>query len=284
MAGRLNRVVQILEEGGVAFGTFLVPGSISDAIWASTAPYDFVSFELEHNAFDLSDLRLSLQFLLDRRQIAESGSVAPRPVPMTRVPLNGREQGEWMIKQVLDIGVYGVIFPMINTAADAVHALQASRYTQITGAADAQPVGRRGHAPNNAMRYWGLSQPDYFARADVWPLDPQGEILPIMQCETIETVENLPDLLRAVPKPGVILISESDLSVSMGCGGEVTTDVQRAAARALATCHQFGVPAGNPNCTPQNIEQRIADGFRLLALPAARDLSLLKQGQAAAGR
>jgi 4-hydroxy-2-oxoheptanedioate aldolase len=282
--GRLNKVIGLLEQGKVAFGTFLPPGSIPDAMWASTTPYDFVSFEMEHSAFNLTDLRISLQFLLDRRQLVTGGTLAPSPVPMVRLPLNGREQGEWMIKQVLDIGVYWIIFHMINTAADAIHALRAARYTQLREAADAEPVGRRGHAPDNAMRYWGLSQPEYFARADVWPLDPLGEILPILQCETIEAVEQLPELLRQVPKPGVILISESDLSVSMGLGGAVTDEVQAAVQRALSICKAHGVPTGNPNNRPHNIAQRIADGFQLLALPAARDLSLLDQGLAAASR
>jgi 2-keto-3-deoxy-L-rhamnonate aldolase RhmA len=90
--------------------------------------------------------------------------------------------------------------------------------------------------------------------------------------------------LRAVPKPGVILISESDLSVSMGLGGAITEEVTAAVGRALAVCRAHGVPAGNPNNRPHTIEQRIADGFTFLALPAARDLSLLEQGLTAAGR
>ena len=83
----------------------------------------------------------------------------------------GREQSQWIVKQVLDIGVYGIVFPMINTPEDAVAALQAARYIQAEDAPDQEPVGRRGHAPGNALRYWGLDQPEYFDRADVWPLE-----------------------------------------------------------------------------------------------------------------
>jgi 4-hydroxy-2-oxoheptanedioate aldolase len=85
---------------------------------------------------------------------------------------------------VLDCGVYGIVFPMINTVEDAEHALQASRYIQARGAEDAAPVGRRGHAPANAIRCWGITQSEYYDKADVRPLDPRGEILPILQCET----------------------------------------------------------------------------------------------------
>ena len=66
--------------------------------------------------------------------------------------------------------------------------------------------------------------------------------------------------------------------------GQITGEVHAALQRALATCRAHGVPAGSPNNQPHNIEQRITDGFRFLALAAARDLSLLHQGRAAAGR
>ena len=96
-----------------------------------------------------------------------------------RVPINGRERNNWLIKQVLDIGVYGIVCPMINTPENS---LKAMHYIQARGAADKEPVGMRGHAPNNAVRYWGVSGEEYFVKADVWPIDPDGEILPILQC------------------------------------------------------------------------------------------------------
>jgi 4-hydroxy-2-oxoheptanedioate aldolase len=282
--GRLNKVIGLLETGQVAFGCFMPAGSIPDAVWISTSPYDFVVYELEHNPFDLGDLRLSLQFMLNRRQILESRTLAPAVVPFVRIPVNGREHSEWIIKQVLDIGVYGIVFPMINTVEDAWHALQASRYVQAKGAPDAEPVGRRGHAPGNAMRYWGLTQPEYFERADVWPLDPQGEILPVLQCETEQAIVNLPRILAEVKKPGLILISESDLSVSMGYRGVRTPEVEAAVQEAVATCRRYGVPYGSPQANAANIEQRIRDGFQFLMLGPGRDLSTLEKGRAAAGR
>ncbi len=58
--------------------------------------------------------------MLDRRELAEAGSIAPKVAPLVRVPANGREQSQWIAKQVLDQGVYGIVFPMINTPEDAV--------------------------------------------------------------------------------------------------------------------------------------------------------------------
>ncbi|MBI3970610.1 MAG: aldolase [Chloroflexi bacterium] len=286
-AGRLNKVIELIEQGRTAFGTFLPATSIPDAVWASTSPYDFVVFELEHDTFDLAGLRLSLQYLLDRRRIAAgalAGRLGPDVVPFVRVPRNGRERDDWVIKQVLDIGVYGIVFPMVNTPEDVRHILAAMRYPQAQSAADQAPAGRRGYSPENAERYWGLDGQTYFDRADVWPLDPQGELLPVLQCETVEGVENLPAICRDVRTPGLILISTGDLSVSMGYRGAYTLEVEAMVQRAALVCEEYGVPYGTPHVTPENIEERAAAGFHLLMCGAQRDVSTLLRGLASAGR
>ena len=280
---RLNKVIGLLEQGKVAFTPFADAGSVSEAYWAATSPWDGVIYEMEHSPFSTTDLRTSLQFMLNRKQLAEGGTVAPAVVPMVRVPINGRERNNFLVKQVLDIGVYGIVFPMINTVDDAWGALSAARYIQAKGAADQEPKGMRGHAPNNAVRYWGVSGAEYFARADIWPMDPEGEILPILQCETEEGVSNLRAILTAVKKPGLILISESDMSVSLGYGGQPHAEVDAAVQQAAKTCKEFGVPFGSPQVNESNIEKRIADGFTML-MPASRDFASLQKGLKLAGR
>jgi len=279
---RLNRVIEQLEQGKVAFVPFGTAGAIAEAEWYAVSPYDGIVYELEHSPYNPETLRVSMQFMLNRKQIAERG-IAPAVAPFVRIPINGRERNNWMVKQALDIGVYGIIFPMINTPEDAVWALQSARYIQAKGAPDQSPKGMRGHAPNNAMRYWGLTQPEYFAKADVWPLDPGGEVLPILQCETEESVKNLRDILRAAPKPGVILISESDLSVSLGYGGQEHAEVDAAVQEAAKICREFGVIYGSPQVNLGNIDRRIADGFKFL-MPAAHDMETFNRGMKLAGR
>jgi len=281
---RLNKVIDLIGAGKPAFGTFMPVGSIPDAMWAASSSYDFVVYEMEHAAFNLADLRLSLQFMLDRRQIVESGTVAPAVVPFVRIPINGREQNQWIVKQVLDIGVYGIIFPMINTPEDAIAAVQACRYIQARGASDQEPIGRRGHAPGNATRYWGVAQPEYYRRADVWPLDPDGEILPCLQVETIESVNNLPRILDALPKPGLMLISEGDLSVSLGLGGARGPELEEAVQRAAQTCRERGVPYGSPQTNLDNVEQRIRDGFTFLMPAPTRETAAMDLGRQFANR
>ena len=286
-AGRLNGVIELLAAGQTAFGAFLPAGSIPDAVWAAASPYDFVVFEQEHDALDLAALRLSLQFLLDRRRVADAGRagrLGPDVVPFVRVPRNGREREDWLIKQMLDLGVYGIVFPMVETAEDVRHLLGAMRFPAPRGARPDGITGRRGYSPQNAERYWGLEPEAYFDRADVWPLNPRGELLPVLQCETVAGVENLDALCRALPRPGLILISTGDLSVSMGLRGVYTPEVEAMVERAAAVCRAHGVPYGTPHVEPENVAGRVAAGHRFLMVGPERDVSTLLAGRRAAGR
>src|SRR5947208_3875717 len=113
---RLNTVIRALENGGIPVTVF-APPTVESAVALSVAPYDGIIFEAEHNAYDIKDLRDCLQYLLNRKQIVEQGTLPPVVTPLIRVPPNGAEMNQWCAKQVLDIGAYGVVWPHISTAA-----------------------------------------------------------------------------------------------------------------------------------------------------------------------
>ena len=61
-APRLNRIIQRLERGEVVFGGGMAAtGSPDDAMAFADMGYDFVIFEMEHEGFDFTGLRQSLQ-------------------------------------------------------------------------------------------------------------------------------------------------------------------------------------------------------------------------------
>ena len=103
---RLNGAIKALESGKPAFVTFSA-AEIDTAQAIAAALYDAVVFEMEHNPFDVKALRDCMQYMVDRRQVAQSGSIAPPVTPFVRIPPNGGELNQWIAKQVLDIGVYG---------------------------------------------------------------------------------------------------------------------------------------------------------------------------------
>jgi 4-hydroxy-2-oxoheptanedioate aldolase len=281
---RLNGVIKALEQGKTAFVGF-APVDIETASALAGSSYDGVAFEMEHAPMSAPALRDALQYMLDRRQILEGGTLAPKVTPLVRIPPNGGEMNQWIAKQVLDIGVFGIIFPHVGSVEEARNAVSACRYPRLAKAPLYDPPGIRGDAPVRAARYWGLSQQEYYARAAVWPLAPQGEILVIIQCEEMRAIENLPKILQEVPGIGVVLIGEGDLSQELGHPREYEHPVvAEAIERILKICQERNVPCGHPHPDARNIERLIASGYRFLMPGAPRSFTVLEQGRKLAGR
>jgi 4-hydroxy-2-oxoheptanedioate aldolase len=261
---RLNSIIRALEAGKPAFTAFSKVDKQS-AIDMSEAPYDGVVFEMEHNPYDVAAFGDALQYMLNRKAIAESGSVATGVTPLARIPANGVEMNQSFAKQVLDRGAYGVIWPHIATVEQAYNAVASCRYARPKGAALYEPKGARGDGPANASRYWGLSMAEYYEKADVWPLAPQGEIIVGLMCESPEAIDNLDDILANVPGIGFILIGEGDLSQALGFPRQYEhPEVLDAMRRIVETCHKHKVVVGNPHTTAKNHKRLLGEGYRFL--------------------
>ena len=138
---RLNGVIRALESGKPAFTSFC-QADPETAIAMTTAKYDGIVYEMEHNPWDIRALRDSLQYMLNRGQIARSGSVAPSVTPMVRIPPNGAEKAQFQAKQALDLGAYGIVWPHISTVDEAHNAVASCRYPRLEERA-ALRAGRR---------------------------------------------------------------------------------------------------------------------------------------------
>ena len=280
---RLNNVIRAFEAGVPAFATF-AQAETETAIALSTANYDGLVFEMEHNPWDVRALRDSLQYLLNRGQIARSGSIVPPVVPMVRIPPNGAEKAQFHAKQALDLGAYGIVWPHISTPQEAYNAVAACRYPRLADKPRFEPAGIRGDGPTAAARYWGLAQQDYYRRADVWPLDPKGELLVILMIEDTRAIENLSEILR-VPGIGLVLLGEGDLSQELGYPRQYEHPiVLEWMARAVKTCNEHGVPAGHPHVDASNVERVLAEGYRFLMAAPVRSYAALEKGLQLAGR
>src|SRR6266446_6278185 len=127
---RLNNVIKALESGKVTFTAFS-QADPENAIAMSTAKYDGIVYEMEHNPWDIRALKDSLQYMPNRGQIAKSGSVAPAVTPMVRIPPNGNEKAQFHAKQALDLGAYGIVWPHISSVEEAHNAVAACRYPRL---------------------------------------------------------------------------------------------------------------------------------------------------------
>ncbi len=281
---RLNGVVAALEADRPTFTTFTT-ADIQSAVALSATRYDGIVFEMEHNPWDIGALRDSLQYMLSRAQIAASGSVAPAVTPMVRIPPNGGEMAQWHAKQALDLGVYGVVWPHVSSVEQAYNAVAACRYPRLEAAPLYEPAGIRGDGPRHAVRYWGLSQQDYYRKADVWPLAPHGEIFVILMIEDTAGIESLADMLDNVPGIGAVLIGEGDLSQELGFPRQYDhPEVRDAMARIVDTCKSRGVVVGHPHVDAGNVERVLEEGYRFLMAAPATSYAGLDKGLELSGR
>ncbi|MDR1935147.1 MAG: aldolase [Candidatus Accumulibacter sp.] len=280
---RLNGIIRAFESGKPAYMAFAKLDK-QTAIEMSDAPYDGIAFEMEHNPYDVSALGDALQYLLNRKQIAESGSVAPKVTPIGRIPANGVEMNQSFAKQVLDRGCYGVIWPHVATVEQAYNAVASCRYARPKNAPLYEPKGVRGDGPANAARYWGLSMAEYYEKADVWPLAPRGEILVGLMCESTQAIENLDDIFANVPGIGFILIGEGDLSQELGFPRQYEhPEVLGAMRRIVDICRKHQIVVGNPHVTAKNHSRLLEEGYRLLLSAPQRSYGVVGQAREMAG-
>ncbi|MFE6961725.1 HpcH/HpaI aldolase/citrate lyase family protein [Streptomyces sp. NPDC057696] len=281
---RHNKVIERLAAGEHVFATFSAADPTS-AIELSNTDYDGVVFEMEHKPWDINALRDSFQYLLSRRQVFEADSLAPAVTPIVRIPVNGAEKAQWHAKQALDLGAFGIIWPHISTVEEARNAVAACRYPRLPDAERYEPAGLRGDGPHAATRFWGISNIEYYAKADVWPLHPDGEILVGLMIEDQLGIKNLPDILDQVPGIGLILIGEGDMSQELGVPRQYEHPrVLECKRQIINICSERGVAVGHPHVTAGNVKQVLDDGYRFLMSAPVRTYPGLDKARELTGR
>lgn len=266
---RINRFVELMESGKPAFGIFASNISLRAGARISSSGLDFVIIDMEHSPYDPSRLERYLVGMTSKAEVMKNGLLM-RTAPIVRVPAAGREQLQFIIKQVLDLGPAGILVPHVDTAEDALAMVRASRFPQLKEASDFEPPGQRGVGYGWAARQWGLSGGDYARRADLWPLDPQGELVLWLMIESASAVENIREI-AATPGVGGLFVGPSDLAFSLGVPlGDPT--VEEAIEKVVAAAKDSGVPLGTL-CGGGEVEKRLGQGFHFLAVGGDGGLS-----------
>ena len=176
-----NSLLKILESNLPIINTWL---SLSNSFTAEAfgkMGWDSVTIDLQHGQNDYSSAIGMLQALSNGNS-----------VPMTRVPWS--EPG--IIMKMLDLGVLGIIAPMINTKEDCEKFVSYCYYP---------PIGQRSFGPMRAQVVYGS---DYYQHAN-------ENIVSLAMIETKEAVDNLDDIL-SVPHLTGIYIGPADMSSSYG--------------------------------------------------------------------
>ena len=259
----LNPVIEKLAAGKPFFGVQTGDLSLENARSLAHADIDYVYLEMEHGPMDFEGLHHFTVGMIDKATILKKGNAQPNVAIFARFAPYGREQAQWFVKQALDIGLMGVIFNGIDNREQALLAVRNMRYPQQRNSKYPEPPGLRGYAPGGAVWWWGISEAEYVRRADLWPLNPDGDLLAIMMIETSEGLKNA-DAIASVPGVGAIFVGAgADLSQYLGVARN-SAELEQGFQTILKACLAHTVACGVTALNGSDIVKRLAEGWKMI--------------------
>jgi 4-hydroxy-2-oxoheptanedioate aldolase len=184
-----NTIKTALVAGKMQSGLWLAQANATVAEIAGRAGFDWCLIDAEHGPNTLTTISAQLQAL-----------AATPAQAVVRVPMGE----DWMLKQVLDLGVQTVVVPMVNTPEQAAQVAAAVRYPGS---------GSRGMGSVLARASGYGEIVDYVSSAN-------DQIFLFVQIESAQAVDNI-DAIAATPGVDGIFVGPADLSADMGFVGQM---------------------------------------------------------------
>jgi 2-keto-3-deoxy-L-rhamnonate aldolase RhmA len=198
-----NLLREKLKDGETTWGPFFSFCDTALAEFSALLGWDFLIFDAEHGSISPKDME-------DLSRACELRNVTS----IIRTP--GRERHN--VNRYLDAGAHGIMFPMINSAADASEAIRVAKYP---------PEGVRGLAVPRASDFLlTMSAADYIANAN-------DQILIIIQVETMRSVDSLEEIL-SLDGIDVVFLGSTDLSTDMGLCEQLDHPIVKGAIESVA--------------------------------------------------
>lgn len=246
----MNAFQQLLKSSGghPPIGTWVISANPLVAEAIASAGFDWGVIDMEHAPLDVMGVVHLLQAVAGTKML-----------PVVRVPWNDTV----VVKRVLDAGASSLLFPMVQTAAEAERAVAATRYP---------PEGVRGVAGMSRGSRFGCT-PNYLKTA-------HQHIGVIAQLESPGAIQQL-EAIAKVKGVDALFIGPADLSAAMGHLGEPTHPaVRNLMTQAVQRCKALGMPVGTVGDTPELVAQYRATGFDFVAIGS--DLGLMMRSARAA--
>ncbi len=188
--------------------------------------------------------------------VAAGGSARTHPFVAKIPPMrdNVASTSQRLIDQ-LNEGQVGVEMQYVETVEEVNQAISAMRFVSKGGTRPESGFER-------AAAYWGMTPAQYLQKADVWPLNPNGELLVSVIIESKPGVANA----RAIAAmPGVAVVT-----VGAGTMGGVyrgdSAGFNAAVKSVLAACKEFKKSCGYPANNPAQVESLMKDGWDFLIM------------------
>ncbi len=281
---RLNQMIPLIEQGLPVLGIAHPPytpsrrgrgrGQGAGEAPPTVAPQpDLVEAAGELVAYQLGDYELNSYSpnSVDRYRafveaiVAAGGSARTHPF-VSKIPIMHRDPTgttQRLIDQLND-GQVAVAMQQVETVEEVNQAIAAMRFTSKGGVRPEEGFER-------AAAYWGMTEVEYLEKADVWPLNPNCELLINVIIESREGVANA-RAISAVPGVAVVTVGSGTLGgvfTSRNAEGERMRDQEgfdAAVATVLAACKEFHKSCGYPANNPAQVEALMADGWDFLIM------------------
>jgi 4-hydroxy-2-oxoheptanedioate aldolase len=279
---RLNKAIELWEDGQPVYSTVANLGAGVDS-YAEGAKMartwcDAISINMEHGAADVSMLREFMRGLVDGGPTASGHRT---PAVFVDAPIIGLDEAyaranTWIIGQILDCGVHAIhLCHARDTKAVATIMQMACRYPFPRPGINLPMPGLRGAAAVYAAQIWGVNVNKYNHLADLWPLNPKGELCFGVKIEDTyadaqaETILALPGLAMAEWGPGDHSYSLYGLDVMPEDGSTPPgiwdrPEMQKVRRRTLDLCKRHNVKFLNATNADKNssdyIIKQIQDG------------------------
>jgi 4-hydroxy-2-oxoheptanedioate aldolase len=289
---RINKAIELWEDGQPIYygGSGMGPGvdPYAQGVRMARTYMDAINCEMEHGALDFVGLREFMRGLVDGGP-TRSGHRTPAVFVETGIiALDAAymRANTWVIEQLLDCGVHGIHMCHARDA-DAVQVAtqMAMRYPfDYPGVPKLPMRGLRGSSASFAAGIWGVNGNKYCHVADLYPLNPKGEMIFGVKIEDtfadmdVDKTLALPGISMAEWGPGDHSYWLYGLSIMPEDGSrpadlETRPEMVKVRQAVLDACKKNKVMflnAGNtnPNSSAYTIKQ-IQDGAMVLEAPEA---------------
>ncbi len=230
-----TRLRAVWRRGEAAVNGWLSIPSTVTAELVARQDYDSITVDLQHGLIDYQCALTMMQAV----NAAGDATVIARPPWL--------EPG--IIMKLLDAGAWGILCPMVNTAADAEALIRACHYA---------PRGQRSVGPTRAMMIHGAG---YIQGAN-------DVVITLAMIETREALDNVEAIARTSGLTG-LYIGPSDLAQSLGHPIQMDptgADVMAAIERILAAAKAAGIKAGMHCMMPDYARDMAKKGFDFVTL------------------
>jgi 2-keto-3-deoxy-L-rhamnonate aldolase RhmA len=179
------------------------------------------------------------------------------------------------IIEQLNVGHAGVFMQQVETAAEVRQAIAAMRF-----------VSKGGIRPDTgidlAAKYWGLTKAQYLDRADVWPINPRGELVIYAIVESRLGITNIKEI-AAEPGVSALVVGAGTLG---GVFGADRAGFDAAVASVAAACKEFKKACSHPANNPAEIERLMGMGFSVFTMQQRNQngFDAIAAGRKVAGR